>query len=214
MNKKIIIKNLSISFGENNVLSSINLCFDAGKIIGIEGPNGSGKTVFMKSISGFLHPSKGAIIVYGDILYKDVEFPRDMVVSFENGFVSHLSGFKNLELINSIDKKYSSFELKKILELVGLVPDNKTAYSKYSTGMKQKLRIAQVVLRDANLILLDEVLNGLDKKSTVKMKNLIKDMNKAGKTIIMTSHIVGDLEDMCDEIYVVNEKKLTLKESL
>ena len=197
----IQVKNLSKDFGQDRVLKCINRDFESGKIHGIVGNNGSGKTVLMKCICGFLLPTEGTVIVSGRRVGKDVDFPLDLGVIIETpGFLPGVTGVKNLEILASLNKKIGLSEIADAIRRVGLDPHMKKPVGKYSLGMRQRLGIAQAIMEDPSLLILDEPLNGLDKHGVAEMRKLIKGLSAEGKTILLASHNQGDIDELCDTV--------------
>ena len=197
----IQVKNLSKDFGQDRVLKCINRDFESGKIHGIVGNNGSGKTVLMKCICGFLLPTEGTVIVNGRRVGKDVDFPPDLGVIIETpGFLPGVTGVKNLEILASLKKKIGLSEIAEAIRRVGLDPHMKKPVGKYSLGMRQRLGIAQAIMEDPSLLILDEPLNGLDKHGVAEMRKLIKGLSAEGKTILLASHNQGDIDELCDTV--------------
>lgn len=197
----IQVKNLSKDFGQDRVLKCVNRDFESGKIHGIVGNNGSGKTVLMKCICGFLLPTEGTVIVNGRRVGKDVDFPLDLGVIIETpGFLPGVTGVKNLEILASLNKKIGLSEIADAIRRVGLDPHMKKPVGKYSLGMRQRLGIAQAIMEDPSLLILDEPLNGLDKHGVAEMRKLIKGLKDEGKTILLVSHNQGDIDELCDTV--------------
>ena len=197
----IQVKNLSKDFGQDRVLKYVNRDFESGKIHGIVGNNGSGKTVLMKCICGFLLPTEGTVIVNGRRVGKDVDFPLDLGVIIETpGFLPGVTGVKNLEILASLNKKIGLSEIADAIRRVGLDPHMKKPVGKYSLGMRQRLGIAQAIMEDPSLLILDEPLNGLDKHGVAEMRKLIKGLKDEGKTILLASHNQGDIDELCDTV--------------
>ena len=197
----IQVKNLSKDFGQDRVLKCVNRDFESGKIHGIVGNNGSGKTVLMKCICGFLLPTEGTVIVNGRRVGKDVDFPPDLGVIIETpGFLPGVTGVKNLEILASLNKKIGLSEIADAIRRVGLDPHMKKPVGKYSLGMRQRLGIAQAIMEDPSLLILDEPLNGLDKHGVAEMRKLIKGLSAEGKTILLASHNQGDIDELCDTV--------------
>ena len=197
----IQVKNLSKDFGQDRVLKCVNRDFESGKIHGIVGNNGSGKTVLMKCICGFLLPTEGTVIVSGRRVGKDVDFPLDLGVIIETpGFLPGVTGVKNLEILASLNKKIGLSEIADAIRRVGLDPHMKKPVGKYSLGMRQRLGIAQAIMEDPSLLILDEPLNGLDKHGVAEMRKLIKGLSAEGKTILLASHNQGDIDELCDTV--------------
>ena len=197
----IVIDQVSKRFGEEEVLHPLSFAFRQGLIYGIVGNNGSGKTVLMKCICGFLLPSTGRILVNGKQIGKDVDFPEDVGLIIETpGFLPGMTGFQNLELLASLRKKIGKSRIRETLELVGLDPDLKKHVSKYSLGMRQRLGIAQAIMEDPSILILDEPFNGLDKTGVAQMHQLILELKKKGKTILLSSHSQNDIDILCDVV--------------
>ena len=212
-NEKIAIsvQNLSKSFGQERVLKNVTRDFEKGKIHGIVGNNGSGKTVLMKCICGFLIPDSGSITVNGERVGVDVDFPRDMGLIIETpGFLPNMTGVKNLEILASLNKKIGLEEIAASIRRVGLDPLMKKPVGKYSLGMRQRLGIAQAIMEDPALLILDEPLNGLDKHGVREMRQLIKGLKEQGKTILLASHNQGDIDELCDTVCEMDAGVMTM----
>ena len=207
----ISVKNLSKDFGQERVLKSVTRDFERGKIHGIVGNNGSGKTVLMKCICGFLIPDGGSITVNGERVGVDVDFPRDMGLIIETpGFLPNVTGMKNLEILASLNKKIGLEEIAASIRRVGLDPLMKKPVGKYSLGMRQRLGIAQAIMEDPALLILDEPLNGLDKHGVREMRQLIKGLKEQGKTILLASHNQGDIDELCDTVCEMDAGVMTM----
>lgn len=207
----ISVKNLSKDFGQERVLKSVTRDFEKGKIHGIVGNNGSGKTVLMKCICGFLIPDGGSITVNGERVGVDVDFPRDMGLIIETpGFLPNVTGMKNLEILASLNKKIGLEEIAASIRRVGLDPLMKKPVGKYSLGMRQRLGIAQAIMENPSLLILDEPLNGLDKHGVREMRQLIKGLKEQGKTILLASHNQGDIDELCDTVCEMDAGVMTM----
>ena len=207
----ISVKNLSKDFGQERVLHSVTRDFERGKIHGIVGNNGSGKTVLMKCICGFLIPDSGSITVNGERVGVDVDFPRDMGLIIETpGFLPNMTGVKNLEILASLNKKIGLEQIAAAIRRVGLDPLMKKPVGKYSLGMRQRLGIAQAIMEDPTLLILDEPLNGLDKHGVREMRQLIKGLKEQGKTILLASHNQGDIDELCDTVCEMDAGVMTM----
>lgn len=207
----ISVQHVYKSFGEEEVLHDVNHEFEEGKIHGIVGNNGSGKTVLFKCICGFLYPTKGRIMVDYQQVGKDVDFPEDMGIIIETpGFLPYATGMKNLQILASLNRKVSSKQIADTIRRVGLDPDSKKPVSKYSLGMRQRLGIAQAIMEDPRILILDEPFNGLDKHGVADMRQLIKELKDRGKTILLASHNQADIEKLCDTICEMDSGKLTV----
>ena len=207
----ISVRNISKDFGQERVLKSVSRDFETGRIHGIVGNNGSGKTVLMKCICGFLLPTEGKVIVDGQQVGKDVDFPKDLGIIIETpGFLPNLTGVKNLEILASLNKKIGLSEIADAIRRVGLDPMMKKPVGKYSLGMRQRLGIAQAIMEDPSLLILDEPLNGLDKHGVREMRDLIKNLKADGKTILLASHNQGDIDELCDTVCEMDAGNMTM----
>lgn len=205
----IEIKNLSKKYGDQIVLDDINVALHQGRIYGLVGPNGCGKTVFMKCICGFARPTSGSIVIEGKIVGKDTDFAQKTGVILETpGFLPNYSGIKNLLLLASISGKVTKETVILTLEKMGLDPSIKKKVKKYSLGMRQRLGIAQAIMEEPDYLILDEPLNGLDEQWSERVRDLLKQMKNAGKTILLASHNASDIKSLCDEVYTIVAGKL------
>lgn len=211
----ISIENLNKQFKNQLVLNNINVEFSNGHIYGIIGRNGSGKTVLLKCICGFLKPTTGVISVNHKIVGKDIDFPENLGFIIETpGFLLNYSGYKNLKYLASIREKIDSNEIKESMSLVGLDSADKKHVGKYSMGMRQRLGIAQAIMEKPDILVLDEPMNALDKNGVEEMRRLFLKMKSEGKLILLTSHNREDIEILCDEVYEMEEGILNkLKEN-
>lgn len=211
MDAMIEVQGVNKSFGEEHVLKDVSHSFEAGKIHGIVGNNGSGKTVLMKCICGFLKPDRGTIFVDHKQVGTDTDFPEDIGILIETpGFLPHLSGTQNLKILASLQKKANNHTIRAVLEQVGLDPDMKKPVGKYSLGMRQRLGFAQALMEDPSLLILDEPFNGLDKYGVVHIRNVIKGLRAEGKTVILASHNQVDIDELCDTVCEMDAGVLTV----
>lgn len=207
----ISVQNVSKSFEKEQVLFDVSHDFEVGMIHGVIGNNGSGKTVLFKCICGFLHPNKGKIYVDYRQVGKDMDFPKDMGIIIEApGFLPYVSGFKNLKILASLQKKIDDKTIMDTIRQVGLDPNMKKHVSKYSLGMRQRLGIAQAIMEDPRILILDEPLNGLDKHGVADMRALIKSLKAHGKTILLASHNQSDIDELCDTVCEMDAGILTV----
>ena len=198
-------------FGTDTVLKDVSRSFERGRIHGIVGNNGSGKTVLMKCICGFLIPTEGEVIVNGKHVGRDVDFPPDMGIIIETpGFLPNITGVKNLEILASLNNKIGLEQIAASIRRVGLDPLMKKPVGKYSLGMRQRLGIAQAIMEDPTLLILDEPLNGLDKHGVREMRQLIKGLKEQGKTILLASHNQGDIDELCDTVCEMDAGVMTM----
>ncbi len=211
MENVIEINHANKAFGEEHVLKDVSHSFEKGKIHGIVGNNGSGKTVLMKCICGFLKPDSGTIFVNNEEVGRDRDFPEDIGIIIETpGFLPHLSGKQNLKILASLQRKANDYTIRAVLEQVGLDPDMKKPVGKYSLGMRQRLGFAQALMEDPSLLILDEPFNGLDKYGVVHIRNVIKGLREEGKTIILASHNQIDIDELCDTVCEMDAGILTV----
>jgi ABC-2 type transport system ATP-binding protein len=207
----ISIQNVSKSFGGDEVLHDVSHDFEEGKIHGIVGNNGSGKTVLMKCICGFLLPTKGRIFVNYKQVGKDMDFPDDMGIIIETpGFLPNISGFKNLQILASLKRIANDNIIRDTIARVGLDPNMKKPVSKYSLGMRQRLGLAQAIMENPSVLILDEPFNGLDKYGVAEMRELIKSLRDKGKTIILASHNQLDIDALCDTVCEMDAGYITV----
>ena len=207
----ITVKDVSLKIKKDMILKDINAEFTDGKIHGIIGRNGSGKTMLMKCICGFLIPTEGEVIVNGKRVGKDVDFPPDLGIIIETpGFLPNITGVKNLEILASLNKKIGLREIAAAIRRVGLDPLMKKPVGKYSLGMRQRLGIAQAIMEEPALLILDEPLNGLDKHGVREMRQLIKGLKEQGKTILLASHNQGDIDELCDTVCEMDAGVMTM----
>lgn len=199
---KIELIHVTKKFGQELVLKEVNLTLEQGRVYGIVGNNGSGKTVLMKCICGFLIPTTGLIQVFGSSIGQDVDFPESLGVIIETpGFLTNLTGRKNLEILAGMRQKIGPAEVLQVLEKVGLDPALKKPVANYSLGMRQRLGIAQAIMEDPKLLILDEPFNGLDKHGVGEIRKLLLELKEEGKTILLASHNEEDIRILCDEVY-------------
>ncbi len=211
MEAAIEVQNLNKSFGEEHVLKDVTHAFEKAKIHGIVGNNGSGKTVLMECICGFLRPDSGRVLVNNRQVGKNTDFPQDLGIIIETpGFLPHLSGFQNLKLLATLQKKANSHTIRDAIAQVGLDPDMKKPVGKYSLGMRQRLGLAQALMEDPGLLILDEPLNGLDKYAAQQIREVIKGLRRDGKTVILASHNQFDIDELCDTVCEMDAGILTV----
>ncbi len=207
----ISVQSVSKTFGDTQVLREVSREFEAGRVHGIVGNNGSGKTVLMKCICGFLPPTRGRILVRGRQVGRDMDFPDDTGIIIETpGFLPNLTGIKNLELLASLRRRVDREGIRRTIERVGLDPDSKKPVGKYSLGMRQRLGIAQAIMENPSLLILDEPFNGLDKNGVADMRQVIKSLREQGKTIILASHNQMDIDELCDTVCEMDAGVMTM----
>lgn len=200
-------------FGSDIALSNVSIEFERGKIYGIVGRNGSGKTVLFKTMIGFLKPTSGRVIVDGKEIGKDTDFADNIGIIIETpGFLSSYSGYKNLEYLASIKNIIGKKEIKESMERVGLDPNNKKKVGKYSLGMRQRLGIAQAIMENPDILILDEPMNGLDNQGVEDVRKILLNLKDKGKSIILASHNKEDIKVLCDQVYEMDHGKLMVSE--
>ena len=200
--KGIVVEHVYKAFGKEKVLKDVSLIIEPGQIYGIVGNNGSGKTVLMKCICGFMRPDKGKIYVDGMRIGKDVDFPQSIGVIIETpGFIPHETGFSNLKILAGLKGLIGKEEIRATIKKVGLNPYMRKPVGKYSLGMRQRLGIAQAIMENPNVLILDEPFNGLDKHGVEEMRQLLKELKADGKAILLASHNARDIEELCDVVH-------------
>lgn len=198
----IEVEHIDKSFGKEQVLQDISFSIPYGSIYGVVGNNGSGKTVLMKCICGFMKCDRGVIRVNGRQVGKEVDFPDHMGVIIETpGFIPNLSGYKNLKVLAALKGRIGKTEIRKTMQRVGLNPDMRKPVTKYSLGMRQRLGIAQAIMENPDVLILDEPFNGLDKYGVAQMRILLKELKAQGKAILLASHNAQDIEELCDHVF-------------
>lgn len=200
---------ISREFNGITVLNDINLALESGKIYGLIGRNGSGKTVLMKIICGFLMPSKGYVLINGRKLGKDIDFPENTGIIIEAPtFLAHLNAYQNLKNLADIRGIIGPDEIRQSISAVGLDPNSNKKVGKFSLGMRQKLGIAQAIMENPDILILDEPFNGLDKDSVKEMRSLLLSLRDAGKLILLASHNPLDISLLCDSAFEIDRGML------
>lgn len=198
----IQVKNAVKKYGDQIVLNNVSLEMKKGIIYGFVGQNGSGKTVLFKCICGFTKLTEGEINVLGKSIGKDVDMAENVGAIIETpGFLPNYNAFKNLKFLASLRNKISDEEIRQSIALVGLNPSDKKKVGKFSMGMRQRLGIAQAIMENPEILILDEPFNGLDKNGVKEMRELLLKMKEQGKTILLASHSAEDIDILCDEVY-------------
>ena len=205
----IKVENVSLKIKKDTILQNINVEFEDGKIHGIIGRNGSGKTMLMKCICGFIKPTEGEITVAGKRIGIDCDFPESVGVIIETPeFIPYYTGFKNLKLLADIRHKITDEDIRRSIELVGLDPKLKKSVKKYSLGMRQRLGLAQAIMENPDLLILDEPMNGLDKDGVGEMRKYLLDLKEQGKTILIASHSAEDIDVLCDTVVEMDKGRM------
>ena len=208
----IKVEHLSKSFKEQEILQDINVEFEKGKIYGIIGRNGSGKSMLFKCICGFIHPSQGKIFIKDKEIGKDVDMACEIGMLIEGtGFLANYDAYHNLDFLVRIKNKVDKTKLLDTLKIVGLGEAGKKKVGKFSMGMKQRLGIAQAIVEDQEILILDEPMNGLDNQGVKEMRELFLLMKERGCTILLASHNKEDIEVLCDKVFEMESGKLNEK---
>ena len=206
----IKVENASKSFNNYKVLDNVSLSCEAGKIYGIVGYNGSGKTVLFKCICGFYHIDEGEIWIRGKKMKKDMDMLTEAgIIIEEPAFLRNHSGYRNLDFLYRLRNHKNKKHIYEIMNKVGLDPSSRKKVCNYSLGMRQRLAIAQAIMEDQPILILDEPMNGLDKRGVIDMRNFFEGLKKEGKTILMASHSKEDIDVLCDEVYEMDMGKLS-----
>ena len=206
--KMIEVKNAVKRFSDTVALDHVNVSFERGKIHGVIGRNGSGKTVLFKCICGFMELTEGDIYVDGRKVKPAA--PQQIGVIIEDpGFIGSMNGMKNLQLLAGIRGNITRERIREVIQLVGLNPDDKKHVSKYSLGMRHRLGIAQAIMENPPLLVLDEPMNGLDKHGVLEIRQVLRDLRDQGTTIVLSSHYVEDIEALCDTVCEMDRGVLT-----
>lgn len=210
---KIEVVNVSKRFKNEQVLQNINLTLSDNKIYGFVGRNGSGKSVLFKMICGYIFADEGKIVVNDKVIGKDVDFPEKLGALIETpGFIWYQSGFANLWYLAKIRNEITKEKVKDTIRLVGLDPDSKKWVGKYSLGMKQRLGIAQAIMEDPDLLILDEPMNGLDENGVEDIRRILLNYKQMGRIILITSHNKEDIHALCDEVFYLKGGKIVQQE--
>ena len=218
MEKIVDIKNVSKIYktGEKEfkALDDIDLSINKGEFVVILGPSGAGKSTLLNLIGGMDTPTSGSIKIEGKVLGKDISIPDRIGAIIENpGFLPEYSGFKNLKFLAMIHHKISNEEIRDAMRIVGLDPDSKKHVGKYSLGMRQRLGIAQAIMEDPDILLLDEPLNGLDNEGVEEIRKVLLSLKEKGKLIILASHSKEDIQILCDTVFRMDHGKIIATET-
>lgn len=201
MESIIVLENVVKKFKDYTALRGISISFEKGKIHGIVGRNGSGKTVMMKCICGLMHPDSGKITVNGKVIGKEVDIANDIGAIIEApGFLPNYSGYRNLKFLADIKRVIGKQEIYVAMKTVGLDPDSGKHVGKYSLGMRQRLGLAQAIMENPSILILDEPMNGLDRKGVEEMRELLLSFREQGKTVLLASHNREDIDILCDTV--------------
>lgn len=206
---KVELKNVSKRLNDVTVLEDISLTLEAGTIYGLKGKNGCGKTMLMRMMAGVIYPTSGTVSIDGEILHKDIATPRSIGVLIENpAFLPGYTGQRNLELLAGLTGKADRTQIAKTMSRVGLDPNDKRTYRKYSLGMKQRLGIACALMECPDLILLDEPINAIDEKGVPKIWEALQEEKQRGALIVLACHDTEELTSLADQIITIEEGKI------
>ncbi|MEE0349135.1 MAG: ATP-binding cassette domain-containing protein [Lachnospiraceae bacterium] len=198
----IRVENVNLKIEKNTILNNVTMQVNKGEIVALIGRNGSGKTMLMKCICGFVKTTSGSIFVNEKKVGKEIDFPEKMGVIIETpGFISQYSGMKNLWLLAKLNSTLTKNEIASTMELVGLNPKLKRHVGKYSLGMRQRLGIAQAIMENPDILILDEPMNGLDYQGVEDVRKLLLNLKEQGKTILIASHNTEDIAVLCDHVW-------------
>lgn len=210
-NMVVELAGVSKSFGELKVLDNINLRLEKGKAYGLVGDNGSGKSVLMRLLCGFSDADEGTITVLGESMSTRADHRGQIGVIIETpAFVSRYSARANLNLLSSILGICSKNEIETVLETVGLKAAGRKPVGKFSLGMRQRLAIAQAIMEEPPILILDEPFNGLDRHGMADIRTLLAMKKKEGTTILLTSHYRQDIDALCDTVFILENGLLSL----
>ncbi|HGR6938984.1 TPA: ATP-binding cassette domain-containing protein [Streptococcus pneumoniae] len=212
MNEIIILKNIELKLKKTCVFQNLNFSCKQGEIIGITGANGSGKSVLFKLIAGLYSPSYGEVLINGENIVPERKIPANLGALIEEpGFINYYSGFKNLQYLASIRGVVGNQEINDTLKIVGLYEQKDQKVKTYSLGMRKKLGIAQAIMENPSILLLDGPMNALDKSSVENMRTLFRKLSsEKGTTILIASHSEEDIRILCDKVYAIEDKVCTL----
>jgi len=206
MEHTVELMNVTKTIHKNTVVESVSLLLSSKKVTGLMGINGSGKTMLMRLITGLIRPSKGTVKIDGKELHKDISFPESCGLLLENpAFVESYSGYGNLELLTSVKGVATKEDIRNTILLVGLNPDDKKKYRKYSLGMKQRLGIAAAVVERPDIVILDEPTNSLDSDGVEMVKEVIKEQKRRGALVVLACHDMQILRELSDVIYKIED---------
>ncbi|MFP3155229.1 ATP-binding cassette domain-containing protein [Lachnospiraceae bacterium ZAX-1] len=201
------------SFRENMVLKDVSFTCESGKIYGIVGRNGSGKTVLFKCICGFYKLDKGNILVNGERMGKEIDMLTNAgIIIEEPAYLRKFSGYQNLNFLYQIKNKKDKGKLQEVMRKVGLDPSSRKQVGKYSLGMRQRLALAQATMEEQEILILDEPMNGLDKEGVKDMRAFFENLKKQGKLILLASHNKDDIDVLCDEVFEMEKGELLVKD--
>lgn len=204
----IELKNVSKKIKGAEILKNVSLKINNGICCGFVGRNGCGKTMLLRAICGFMK-CDGDVFIDGRKIGEDISFINNAgIIIGETTFIGSMTGFENLKILSEIQKIISEEQIKESLRAVGLESSSDKKYRKYSLGMKQRLRIAQAIMENPNILILDEPFNGLDKNGCEEISILLEEYKKQGKTILITSHNDEDIKRLCDKTFEMDKGEI------
>lgn len=207
--EQLIVKNVSQKFKDKELFSDVNLELSSGHIYGLVGDNGSGKTILMKSILGLIPLNTGEVWMDSNRIGKDIEFSLNTGFLIEvPSFILDYNQYQNLKLLSDINGKIEKQGILNAIESVGLDPNNKEKVRNFSLGMKQRLGVAQAIMEDPELLILDEPMNSLDKSGVILIRELIMSLKQEGRIILITSHNSDDIDYLCDCVFEIKDGKI------
>ena len=211
MDYVIKVRNVTKTFKEATVLKDVTVSFERGKIYGIIGRNGSGKTVLFKCICGLIPVTQGEITVLGQSIGDGLKVPKGVGAIIETpGFLPNVSGYRNLYYLASLSGKPDRQRIREVINMVGLDPDSRKHVGHYSMGMRQRLGLAQAIMENPEVLILDEPMNGLDKNGVKDIRSLLLDLKAQGKTILLASHFAQDIDELCDTVHEMDQGIITM----
>ena len=206
---QIQIEHLTKRIKGVTVLDDITCSFQGGCIYGLSGKNGCGKTMLMRAVAGLIYPTSGSVIIEGEVLGKDRSFPKSMGLLIENPvFLRDYTGFENLRLLANIQGGISDDMIREVLEQVGLLPDDRRKYYKYSLGMRQRLGIAAAILGEPDIILLDEPINAIDADGVEQIRDTIRNLVDEDRIILIACHDKEEMDYMADTVIHMSEGRI------
>lgn len=206
---RIVVEDLVKTIKDALILDHINLVMESGKIYGLRGKNGCGKTMLMRAICGLILPTEGKVLIDNKELHREIQVPPSIGVLIENpSFLPQYTGYRNLKMLGDLSDGISKDDIRNSMERVGLDPEDKRVYRKYSLGMKQKLGIANAIMGEPDVIILDEPINALDEESTGRIKTVLKELAEKGKLILVACHDREELEFLSDVIYEMKDGRI------
>lgn len=212
MDYVIKVRNVTKKFKEATVLKNVTVSFERGKIYGIIGRNGSGKTVLFKCICGLLSVTEGEISVLGQTIGDGLKVPKGVGAIIETpGFLPNVSGYRNLYYLASLSGKPDRNRIREVINMVGLDPDSRKHVGHYSMGMRQRLGLAQAIMENPEVLILDEPMNGLDNETVESIRAFLLGQKEQGKTIILASHSKEDISQLCDAVYQMDAGVLSMQ---